>query len=155
MRSTNLSIFIIALIVTLSSGIKMKKGNLLTSPVISTGLTNIKYQPTTSGIVTQANPSLYGYGYSSYPYYSSSSTIAQVDPYMINYGYSADFVEMYNKIQARSNGEPYDYKPSEDPIYKYQPFKSIKRLIYYFDPSSDTSQFLNHDIKNYPNYNDY
>ena len=47
---------------------------------------------------------------------------------MINYGYSADFVEMYNKIQARSNGEPYDYKPSEDPIYKYQPFKSIKRL---------------------------
>ncbi len=74
---------------------------------------------------------------------------------MINYGYSADFVEMYNKIQARSNGEPYDYKPSEDPIYKYQPFKSIKRLIYYLDPSSDTSQFLNHDIKNYPNYNDY
>ena len=88
MRSTNLFIFIIALIVTLSSGIKMKKGNLLTSPVISTGLTNIKYQPTTSGIVTQANPSLYGYGYSNYPYYSSSSTIAQVDPYMINYGYS-------------------------------------------------------------------
>lgn len=74
---------------------------------------------------------------------------------MINYGYSYDFVEMYNKIQARSNGEPYDYRPSEDPIYKYQPFKALKRVIYYFDPSSDTSQFLNHDIKPYPNYNDY
>lgn len=88
MISNNFSIFIFALIVTLSSGIKMKKGNLPITPVISSGLTNIKYLPTTNGIVTQTNPSLYEYGYSNYPYYSTSSTIAQVDPYMINYEYS-------------------------------------------------------------------
>ncbi len=74
---------------------------------------------------------------------------------MINYGYSPDFVEMYNKIQARSNGEPYDYRAAEDPIYKYPPFKYIKHIIYYFDPSSDTSQFLRHEIKPYPSYSDY
>ncbi len=74
---------------------------------------------------------------------------------MINYGYSPDFVEMYNKIQARSNGEPYDYHAAEDPIYKIPLFKLIKPIIYYFDPSSDTSQFLRHEIKPYPGYSDY
>ena len=74
---------------------------------------------------------------------------------MINYGYSPDFVEMYNKIQARSNGEPYDYRAQEDPIYKIPIFKLIKPIIYYFDPSSDTSQFLRHEIKPYPGYTDY
>ncbi|MBR1908424.1 hypothetical protein IJ818_05770 [bacterium] len=74
---------------------------------------------------------------------------------MINYGYSPDFVEMYNKIQARSNGEPYDYRAAEDPIYKYPPFKYLKHIIYYFDPSSDTSQFLRHEIRPYPGFHDY
>lgn len=74
---------------------------------------------------------------------------------MINYGYSPDFVEMYNKIQARSNGEPYDYRAEEDPVYKFPLFKLIKPIIYYFDPSSDTSQFLRHQIKPYPGYTDY
>ena len=74
---------------------------------------------------------------------------------MINYGYSPDFVEMYNKIQARSNGEPYDYRAAEDPIYKIPIFKLIKPIIYYFDPSSDTSQFLRHQIKPYPGFTDY
>jgi len=74
---------------------------------------------------------------------------------MINYGYSPDFVEMYNKIQARSNGEPYDYRAAEDPIYKYPPFKYLKPIIYYFDPSSDTSQFLRHEIRPYPGFHDY
>lgn len=74
---------------------------------------------------------------------------------MINYGYSRDFVEVLQKLHARSNGEPYDYQAEEHPIFKKQPFKAIKPLIYYFDPVSNNTQYLNHEIKPYPSASDY
>lgn len=74
---------------------------------------------------------------------------------MINYGYSKDFVEVMQKLHAKSNGLPYDYHAEEDPVFTHQPFKALKRVIYYFDPASDNSQFLNHDIKPYPSFTDY
>ncbi len=74
---------------------------------------------------------------------------------MINYGYSKDFVDVLQKTHARSNGQPYEYCPEEPAVFKLKPFKALQKLIYYVDPASDNSQFLNHEIKPYPSYTDY
>ncbi len=86
----------------------------------------------------------------------SKVTIEQMttDEYMQNSGYSSTMIDMANYSKATANGEKY-VSNREKQLNSYGPVtRFFHRIFSYLDPAQDEGDFMNHDVKMYPQIND-
>lgn len=87
---------------------------------------------------------------------SSKVTVEETttDEYMQNSGYSSTMVDMANYAKATANGEKY-ISNREKKLNSYGPVtRFFHKVFSYLDPAQDEGDFMNHDIKMYPQTDD-